>query len=533
MSTTATGSTGSSDSIAGFDSGEIEFALSRTNTPLAWLMRHAHEVRDQVALRFEGASMTYGQLAERVRHVASVLAELGVGRGDRVLLLSSNRPEFAHVTLATWYLGAIIVPVNFRLAAGEVSYLVGNSEPSAVLASSRLMPVARAAMQQAGVDVPLWCLEDDGDAGAPSLATAPAGAPVPPVVTAPQDDAAIMYTSGTTGLPKGAVLTHGNFASTAMRTARSWMSDETDTVMIVSPLFHIAAMCAWLAHFSVGATALIMPSVTFDATGVLDAMEAEQVTTTFMVPAQWQELVDEPRVTQRDLRLRFMSWGAAPATVALLRRMLDTFPDAGITAAFGQTETTAAGVSLQAADSFRKVGSVGKAIPSFSIQVVDAMMNPVDPGEVGEIVYRGPGVMSRYWRDEAATAEAFRGGWFHSGDLVRVDDEGFLYVVDRIKDMIISGGENIYCAEVENVIADHPKVVHVAVVGRPDEKWGEVPVAVIIPLDPTDPPTLPEIREFCDSRLARYKHPREVVIRSEYPRSGTGKILKSVLREQI
>ncbi|MDO5699381.1 MAG: AMP-binding protein [Dermatophilus congolensis] len=515
--------------------GEVEFALSRTNTPLAWLLRHAHELSDHVALRFEGNSTTYRELADEVRHIASVLADNGVGRGDRVLLLSPNRPEFLHVTLASWYLGAVLVPVNFRLSAGEVAYLVGNSEPSAVVASDRLMPVARAAMDEAGMGgtgVPLWPLEAGTEHGA-SLSEEEAGPAVPPAVTQAGDDAAIMYTSGTTGRPKGAVLTHGNFSSNAMRTARAWMIDETDIVMIASPLFHIAAMCAWLGHFNMGATALIMPSAAFDATTILDAMEAEKVTTTFMVPAQWQDLCDEPRVGDRDLHLRFMSWGAAPATAALLRRMLDTFPKAGITAAFGQTETTASGVSLSAADSFRKVGSVGKAIHSFSVSVVDPMMNPVAPGEVGEIVYRGPGVMSRYWRDEAATAEAFRGGWFHSGDLVRVDDEGFLYVVDRIKDMIISGGENIYCAEVENVVADHPKVAQVAVVGRKDEKWGEVPVAVIIPMDPSTAPTLEEIRAFCDSRLARYKHPREVVIRTDYPRSGTGKILKNVLRDEI
>lgn len=511
---------------------DAEFALSRTNTPLAWLMRHAHELGDHAAIRFEGTTTTYRELTDSVQHLAAVLAHHGVGRGDRVLMLTSNRPEFVHVTLATWYLGAVLVPVNFRLSAGEIAYLVGNAEPSVVVAFSRLMPSARSAMESSGIDVPLWCLDAGSDEG-PSIAEQPAGPLLPPAITAPEDDAAIMYTSGTTGRPKGAVLTHGNFASNGMRTARSWVIEHTDIVMLAPPLFHIGAFSAWLGHFNMGATSLIMPSAPFDATAILDVMEAEKVTTTFMVPAQWQELVDEPRVRERDLRLRFMSWGAAPATPALLRSMLDTFPNAGITAAFGQTETTASGVTLQAADSFRKVGSVGKAIHSFSVAVVDPMMNPVAPGEVGEIVYRGPGVMSRYWRDEAATAEAFRGGWFHSGDLVRVDEEGFLYVVDRIKDMIISGGENIYCAEVENVVADHPKVAQVAVVGRPDEKWGEVPVAVIIPMDPSTAPTLEEIRAFCDGRLARYKHPRDVVVRTDYPRSGTGKILKNVLREQI
>ena len=520
------------------DRDMAELELSRRSTPVAWLLRHEHEQSDAVAIRFEGQSTTWAQFGERVRSTAAVLAEHGVGVGDRVVVLMPNRPEFQHVALATMYLGAILVPVNFRLAAGEVSYLVSNSEPTVVVTDDSLLDTATAAVvevsrAESGGVTTVLSVDSRADGGPSMAALAPVADPPAPAVVGYDDDAAIMYTSGTTGRPKGAVLSYQNFVVNALRTSKAWDLQEYDVMMLASPLFHIAAFCAWMGSVDGGATALLMPSTGFDATRVLDTMEAEGVTTTFLVPAQWQMLCDEPRVAQRDLKLRYLSWGAAPATEALLRRMMAAFPGAQIVAAFGQTETTASGVWLRAADSLRKIGSVGKAIYSTSIRVVDGRMNDVGVDEVGEIVYRGPGVMSRFWRNEEATAEAFRGGWFHSGDLVRRDAEGFLYVVDRIKDMIISGGENIYCAELENVIADHPSVAQVAVVGRDDEKWGEVPVAVIVPTDASNPPSLEDIRAFCDGRLARYKLPKGVVIQPEFPRSGTGKVQKNVLRELV
>ncbi len=511
---------------------EAELALSRTNTPLAWLWRHAYQLADHIAIRHEGESTTYADFAGRVRTAAGVLADLGVRRGDRVMLLTPNRPEFLHVFLAAGYLGALIVPVNFRLVTGEVAYLVENADPAVVVADGRLVGLASTAVERAGLQVPVIGMDprDDGGLALPDLQ--PRTVPAPAIVTS-ADDAAIMYTSGTTGAPKGAVLTYGNFTATALRQANAWGIDDRDVVMIASPLFHIGALCAWLGHLAMGARALVVPSRAFNATEVLDAMEAERVTTTFLVPAQWTALCSEPRVGQRDLHLRYLSWGAAPASEALLRRMLATFPGAGISAAFGQTETAASGVTLAADEALRKIGSVGKPIFSFSVRVVDPDMNDVPRGEVGEIVYRGPSVMSRFWRNEDATAAAFDGGWFHSGDLVRQDEEGFIYVVDRLKDMIICGGENIYCGEVEKAVTAHPKVDEVVLVGRPDPTWGEIPTALIIPVDPDDPPTLEEIRDFCEGRIARYKFPREVVIREDYPRSATGKILKTRLRQEL
>ncbi len=241
-----------------------------------------------------------------------------------------------------------------------------------------------------------------------------------------------------------------------------------------------------------------------------------------------------PTSSKRDLsHLRTTSWGAAPATDKLLRRMGEAFPDALNVAVFGQTEMSPITCVLEGKDALRKLGSVGKPVSTVAIRIVDEEMNDVEQGEIGEIVYQGTGLMEGYWDNPEATAEAFEGGWFHSGDLVRMDEEGFLYVVDRAKDMIISGGENIYCAEVENVLSDHPAIVEVAVIGREHPKWGETPVAVIVAKDGEQELDIESLRSWAAEHLARYKLPTAVEIVEELPRNAAGKVLKPTLREQL
>jgi fatty-acyl-CoA synthase len=240
-----------------------------------------------------------------------------------------------------------------------------------------------------------------------------------------------------------------------------------------------------------------------------------------------------PGLADRDLSaLRRCSWGAAPASTTLLRAMIDAFPQADIITAFGQTECSPVTCLLRGEDAIRKIGSIGKPIVNVEARIVDDDMNDVPRGEVGEIVYRGPLVMSGYWNKPEETAEAFRGGWFHSGDLVREDEDGYLFVVDRVKDMIISGGENIYCAEVENVLAAHPKIAEVALIGVPDARYGEAPLAAVVARDPADPPTAADVEAFCRARLAAYKRPRDVVLLDALPRNPSGKVLKTRLRAQ-
>jgi fatty-acyl-CoA synthase len=253
----------------------------------------------------------------------------------------------------------------------------------------------------------------------------------------------------------------------------------------------------------------------------------------FLVPAQWQAVCAAQRANPRELQLRVLSWGAAPASDTLLRDMSELFPGTQIYAAFGQTEMSPVTCMLLAQDAIRKLGSVGKVIPTVAARVVDDNMNDVPVGQVGEIVYRAPTLMAGYWNSPKATAEAFAGGWFHSGDLVRQDEEGYVWVVDRKKDMIISGGENIYCAEVENVLAGHPAIVEVAVIGRPHARWGEVPVAIVALAAVHTDLDLGDLDQFLTDRLARYKHPKALEIVDALPRNPAGKVLKTELRARF
>ena len=263
-------------------------------------------------------------------------------------------------------------------------------------------------------------------------------------------------------------------------------------------------------------------------------LEAEKVTGIFLVPAQWQAVCAAQQAKPRELALRVLSWGAAPASDTLLREMSETFPGSQILAAFGQTEMSPVTCMLLGEDAIRKLGSVGKVIPTVTARVVDDDMNDVPVGQVGEIVYRAPTLMEGYWNNPKATAEAFAGGWFHSGDLVRQDDEGYVWVVDRKKDMIISGGENIYCAEVENVLAGHPAIVEVAVIGRTHEKWGEVPVAVVaLPRCPSRTSASLILMNSSPNGSPGTSTRRHLEVVDALPRNPAGKVLKTELRSRF
>jgi fatty-acyl-CoA synthase len=497
--------------------------------------RHAHAIPDQVAIRFEDRSITWAEFHERIHRVAAGLAERGVRKGDRVAILMTNRPEFVEVVLAANAIGAIGVPLNFRLAPGEAAFILGHSAAKVLVTDQFLAPLAQAASQAADpapeLTVVVGTETPDGTISYDELAASTATEPTTEIDE--RDVALIMYTSGTTGRPKGAMLTHLNLlmqALTAIRTGRSYGDDIVALCNV--PLFHIAGIGGMPPSLMIGARTVIMPTAMFDAKTTVDAVEAEKVTSLFLVPAQWQVLCADPDTTERCKSLRTISWGAAPATVSLLQDMARVFPYAEIISVFGQTEMSPVTTALPSEEAIRKIGSVGKPIPTISARVVDDEMNDVKPGEVGEIVYRGPTLMAGYWNDPVETAKAFEGGWFHSGDLVRADDQGFLYVVDRKKDMIISGGENIYCAEVENVLASHPAVLDVAVIGAKHERWGETPLAVVVAADKDNPPTLEDLTDFTRDKLASYKKPTLLVVIDELPRNASGKVVKGELRDR-
>ncbi len=493
--------------------------------------RHAHARPEGVALRFEGASTTWAELDLRVRALAGGLHARGVRRGDRVVVLMTNRPEFIETVIAANLLGAIAVPVNFRLSASEAAYIVSDSGARLMVADGGLAGLAATVRSMSDAEIGLVVAGEAAD-GAERYADVLAEGTEPPSVPLEERDTAlIMYTSGTTGRPKGAMLSHLNLLMQSFTLIRAWRLFGDDEInLCASPLFHIGAIGSVAPMLMIGATTVILPSGQFDAAATLDLIESERITSAFLVPAQWQVLCADPAASRRAGSLRTISWGAAPATVTLLERMAEMFPHAANVAVFGQTEMSPVTCALEAHDALRKIGSVGRPVPTVSARIVDAAMKDVAPGEVGEIVYRGPSTMSGYWNNPQATADAFEGGWFHSGDLVRADEEGFLYVVDRKKDMIISGGENIYCAEVENALAAHPAIAEVAVIGVPHDRWGETPLAVIVPAPGRTPPTAEDLADWCRDRLASYKKPTAVAIVEALPRNASGKVLKNELR---
>jgi fatty-acyl-CoA synthase len=507
--------------------------LARRQNWITQLARHALMQPDATALRFLGHTTTWADLDRRVTALAGALSRRGVGFGDRVLILMLNRTEFIESFLAANKLGAIAVPVNFRMTPPEIAFLVSDCQAHVVVTEAVLAKVATAVRD---LDPTLQTVivagggTDDEVIGYDDLIAESGAAPDP--VDIPNDSPAlIMYTSGTTGRPKGAVLTHTNIAGQATTNLFTMHPDATDVGFIGVPLFHIAGIGNTITPLQLGLPTVLYPLGAFDPGALLDVLEAEKVTSMFLVPAQWQAVVAEQRAHPRKLLLRVLSWGAAPASDSLLRDMAETFPGTQIYAAFGQTEMSPVTCMLLAQDAIRKLGSVGKVIPTVAARVVDENMNDVPVGQVGEIVYRAPTLMAGYWNNPKATAEAFAGGWFHSGDLVRQDEEGYVWVVDRKKDMIISGGENIYCAEVENALAGHPAIVEVAVIGRPDERWGEVPVAVAAVTESNL--SLDQLDGFLTERLARYKHPKALEVVDALPRNPAGKVLKTELRARF
>ncbi|GAA1834700.1 fatty-acid--CoA ligase FadD5 [Pseudonocardia ailaonensis] len=475
----------------------------------------------------EGVRRTYGQAGDRITRLANALVTGGVEPGDRVAVLGLNSVELIESYIAVLRAGGICVPVNFRLVADEIAYVLRDSGAVAAIVDAGMRPQLDAARTPELRQV----VTIGGDLE--EILAAASGEDHE--IAVPDDATAyIMYTSGTTGRPKGAMLSHRNLYLHAFSNTLHLGSTGGHMVWLSgAPLFHIAGLSGMLPSLFTGGTVVIPPSVGFDPAAALDTLERERVTSCFYVPAQWAAMVAVPGVKDRDLAaLTKLSWGAAPASDTLLRTMIDTFPQADVVTAFGQTECSPVTTTLKGEDSIRKLGSVGTPMINVEVRVVDDEMNDVPRGEVGEIVYRGPMVMTGYWNKPAETAEAFRGGWFHSGDLVREDSDGYYFVVDRKKDMIISGGENIYCAEVENVLAGHPEVADVALIGVPDVKWGESPLAIVVPVDPAAPPTEESITEYCREHLAGYKRPKHLVIVDELPRNPSGKVLKTVLRER-
>lgn len=480
-----------------------------------------------------GARRTYAELHARTSALADALAARGVRRGDRVALLAFNSPEFLEVLLGAAKLGAITVPVNFRLTADEVRYVLADSGASVLLYSSQLAAVAKSAADGLHVhtmaEIPSAAERAAGGAsGYEDLVASGDAAPLERDV-AEDDVAVIMYTSGTTGRPKGAMLTHGNLLWQAIHAMSMGEGlSFRDVTVTAAPLFHIGGLGVHtLPLLYLGGVNVILES--FVPSQVIAAMAEHGATVMFLVPAMWVAISRSPELDRPDLKPpRLSLCGGAPAPLP----MLEFFTGRGWNFAegFGLTETAPGCSVLDSGHLASKAGSIGQPLPHLRWRLVDDSDRTVPAGQVGELIVRGPNVFVGYWGKPAETAEALRGGWFHTGDLGRADADGYVTLVDRKKDMIITGGENVYPVEVEQALYAHPAVDDVAVIGVPDATWGETVVAVVVRASGAEL-TEAELIAWVRGRLAHFKCPHRVEFVTELPRNATGKLLKRELRK--
>jgi len=490
---------------------------------------------DAVAFEFEGRTTTFAQFHSRANRVANGLLAAGITPGMHVCYLGKNSDSYFEILFGAARSGAVLTPINWRLAEPEIAWIIDDCAARVLFVGPEFVDLAK--RMQAALPR-LECIALEGglpiafeewlgaqDAAAPAVAE-----------PAPGHVALQLYTSGTTGRPKGAMLSHANLlawrpaSGEAVDAWRLW--DETDVALLTMPVFHIGGIGWGLMSFMNGARAVIARE--FDAGRVLDSIERHRITRIFIVPAALRIVINDPRARTMDLaRMRYILYGASPMPLELLRECIEVFR-CGFVQMYGMTETAGTIVALPPEDHSAagspRMRSAGRALPGVELAIVDANGVALAPGNIGEIVTRSVANMAGYWNNPEATANCIDAeGWLHTGDLGCLDEAGYLYLHDRIKDVIISGGENIYPAEVENALCDHPDIAEAAVIGVPDEKWGEAVKAIVV-AKPGRAPQPDELIQWTRRQLAAFKAPRSVEFTTVLPRNSAGKILRRELR---
>ena len=483
---------------------------------------------------------TYAEWNQRCNRTVSMLRDLGVGKGDRVALLLMNSIEFAESFFAIAKLGAVCVPLNWRLTPDELCFILRDAGAQTLIAGSEFRESvvdlqARGGVnddQSDGTEITHW-IEVTGAEGRPDFALDyhaahdQASDEEPTVDSGDDDMLYIMYTSGTTGLPKGAVHTH-NTAIWGVLTINA-TSDQhyADRYLLSLPLFHVGALTPCTGAVHRGCTLVVMRQ--FDPVKTWQLVAQEKITTALKVPAMLNFMLQAFDKDKCDYStVRWIMSGAAPVPVSLIEKYAAL--DIEIQQVYGLTETCGPACLISSEDAIRCAGSTGKAFFHTDVRIVDEDGQDVAPGEYGEVIIRGRHIMREYWNRPEATAEAIKDDWFYSGDGATIDEEGFVYIQDRIKDMYIAGGENVYPAEIENILMSHPNIVEAAIIGIPSDKWGEMGAAIVVRND--DSVDEDAVKEFCRDKMARFKQPVKVYFTDVIPRNPSGKILKRVLREQ-
>ena len=502
------------------------------------LHRAAQQHPDRVAVRFVGRQRTFGEFIGRVARLAGALQALGMRAGDRVAMLSLNSDRYLEYQMAVLWGGGVLNPCNIRWSAAEIVYSLDDSGSTILLVDDTFTAMVE---QFRGDTRTLGEVIHCGDAATPAgmhgyEALLAANPPVPDALRRGEDLAGIFYTGGTTGFPKGVMLSHANLGSAALALRAEGLARPHGTFLHAAPMFHLADMGLALPHWLEGNTHSIIPA--FDAGRVLDAIERDRVTNLMLVPTMLQMLLDHPSMSAgRDLSsLEAVFYGASAVPEPLLLRAMKDIPGVDVFQGFGMTELSPVATILppwyhtEAGRERGKLRSSGRATYCAEVRIVDFNGREVPRDVVGEIAVRGPNVMRGYWNQPELTAAAVRDGWMHTGDGGSMDEDGFITVVDRLKDMIKTGGENVYSAEVENALARHPAVLASAVIGIPSERWGEAVHAVVVQR-PGHDVAAADLTAHCKALIAGYKAPRSVDFVDALPLSGAGKVLKTKLRE--
>ena len=492
---------------------------------------------DRTTLLFEGRWYRSGELHERACRLSGGLASLGIAPGDRVAVVMTNSPEISICYSALWRAGAIVTPVVFLLSAAELRSILADSGARAVLTSPELLPKVREAAE--GLPELRWIVVQDSssepasppEAGTIALSELEAAAPGPIVPRLPSDLAALLYTGGTTGRAKGVMLSHDNLAFAAGATRAASHVEGRKRSLLPLPLSHAFGLMVTIAgYFSEDPDGFSVLQRWFEPASFLSLVQEHRVQSAPVVPSMLQALLAQPLESYDLASLQSFGCGAAPVPPDVVREIERRIPSVEVREGYGCTET-AAGLAVNPPDA-RRLGSVGRPLPGVEVRIVDDRDEDVLVGSPGEVCCRSRAVMAGYWGAPELTSEALRGGWFHTGDIGRLDEDGYLWIVDRKKDLIIRGGFNVFPRDVEDALLEHPAVAAAGVVGRPDERMGEEVVAFVVPRSGCEL-TPEDVVEFARTRLGGHRYPRDVRVVDRLPLTTVGKLDRKTLRERI